>query len=81
MAAFVNGALTHAIDYDDFIITGNQPHHHPIGSIFPAALAVAEKVGASGRDFITALVWATTWVLGRHPALKETCWKISLFPR
>jgi 2-methylcitrate dehydratase PrpD len=55
-AAFVNGSLTHALDYDDSVDAGPQPLIHPTGSTFPAAFAVAEKVrGVSGKDFITAV--------------------------
>jgi 2-methylcitrate dehydratase PrpD len=56
MAAFVNGSLTHSLDYDDSADAGQQPLHHPTGSTFPAALAMAERVGGvSGKDFITAI--------------------------
>ena len=43
-AAFVNGSLTHPLDYDDSVDAGSQPLHHPTVSTLPAALAVAEKV-------------------------------------
>jgi len=53
MAAWVNGSLTHALDYDD---TTDDPIHHPTAFTLPAALAVAEKIGdVSGKDFITAV--------------------------
>ena len=50
-AALVNGATSHALDYDDthFDYIG-----HPSVVIFPAALAIAEKTGASGRAFLDA---------------------------
>lgn len=50
-AALVNGATSHALDYDDthFDYIG-----HPSVAIFPAALALAEQQGASGRDFLNA---------------------------
>jgi 2-methylcitrate dehydratase PrpD len=52
-AAWVNGSLTHALDYDD---TTDDPIHHPTAYTLPAALAVAEKIGnVSGKDFITAV--------------------------
>ncbi len=45
MAALVNGATSHALDYDDthFAHIG-----HPSVAVIPATLAVAEKVGATG---------------------------------
>jgi len=52
-ASFINGCLTHPIDYDD---TTEVPPHHPTASTFPAALAIAERIGGiSGKDFITAV--------------------------
>lgn len=46
-AALVNGATSHALDYDDthFAHIG-----HPSVAVFPAALAVAEREGASGVE-------------------------------
>jgi 2-methylcitrate dehydratase PrpD len=53
MAAFVNGSLCHPVDYDDTI---DEFPNHPSSNTFPAALAVAEKVGnVSGKEFITAM--------------------------
>jgi 2-methylcitrate dehydratase PrpD len=50
-AALANGAISHALDYDDthFSYVG-----HPSVVIFPAALAVAEKTGATGDAFLKA---------------------------
>lgn len=50
-AALVNGATSHALDYDDthFDYIG-----HPSVAIFPAALAMAQRVGASGTAFVQA---------------------------
>lgn len=57
MAAFVNGSLTHAMDYDD---TTDDPIHHPTSSVLPATLAIAEKIGGvSGKAFITAVALGT----------------------
>jgi 2-methylcitrate dehydratase PrpD len=46
-AALANGTISHALDYDDthFAHVG-----HPSVAILPAALAVAETLGASARD-------------------------------
>jgi 2-methylcitrate dehydratase PrpD len=58
VAAFVNGSLTHAIDFDDCVGLEN-PITHPTGSCFPAALAAAERAGrTSGQDLITAVALA-----------------------
>lgn len=54
-AAFVNGALCHAIDFDDCVGL-EKPLMHPTGSAFPAALAMSERAGnVSGKEFITAV--------------------------
>jgi 2-methylcitrate dehydratase PrpD len=47
-AAWANGALAHLLDFDD---TG---FSHPTACILPAALAMAEKVGATGGDLVAA---------------------------
>jgi len=50
-AAMINGAVSHALDYDDthFAHIG----HTSVG-VIPAALVIAERVGASFDDFLTA---------------------------
>jgi 2-methylcitrate dehydratase PrpD len=53
-AAFANGLLAHALDYDDwdaFIHVG-----HPSSMIVGAALPLAEHIGATGKDFLEAYV-------------------------
>ena len=52
-AALVNGAASHALDYDDVNI---RMMGHPTVAVLPAALAIAESRGASGRDLIAAFV-------------------------
>lgn len=49
-AAFTNAELVNALDYSD-----SGPYGHPGSTIIPAAMAVAERIGASGRDVITAV--------------------------
>ena len=52
MAAFANGTLAHALDFDDQTPWGA----HPDSSVVPAALAVVERKGrVSGRRLITAV--------------------------
>lgn len=50
-AALANGTAGHALDYDDVLWT---QYGHPSVVVLPAALAVAETVGASGRDLLLA---------------------------
>jgi 2-methylcitrate dehydratase PrpD len=54
LAAYANGAMAHALDYDDVIHVGPFWLGHPSVVVFPAALAVAEAAQASGRDLILA---------------------------
>lgn len=51
-AALVNGTLAHALDFDD---THLPSVLHPSSSVIPAALAVAQAVGATGREVLTAI--------------------------
>src|SRR6516162_1044307 len=52
-AALANGAASHALDYDDthFAHVG-----HPSVAILPAALAVAEEIGAPASAVLDALL-------------------------
>lgn len=52
-AALVNGAASHAIEQDD-LHDASVVHAGTV--VFPAALAVAQDIGASGRAFISAAV-------------------------
>jgi 2-methylcitrate dehydratase PrpD len=52
-AAFANGYAANGIDIDD---CAKYTRGHPGAQIFPAALAVAEKVGATGAEMLTAMV-------------------------
>ncbi|MGE5139274.1 MAG: MmgE/PrpD family protein, partial [Rudaea sp.] len=52
-AAWINGTYASALDLDD----GNRmAMGHPGANVIPAALAVAERSGASGAQFLTSLV-------------------------
>src|SRR4030088_2932797 len=53
VAALLNGALGHSPDFDD---THADSSLHPSAPVVPAAFAVGEMVGASGRDVLTAIV-------------------------
>jgi 2-methylcitrate dehydratase PrpD len=52
-AALSNGALVHALDFDD---THTPSISHISAVVVPAALAVAEAHGRTGRDLVTAVV-------------------------
>ena len=50
-AALVNAAASHVVEQDDL---HNASVTHPGTVVFPAALAVAQALGSSGREFIAA---------------------------
>ncbi|MEW7847932.1 MmgE/PrpD family protein [Massilia aurea] len=52
-AAMVNAAASHVAEQDD---VHNGSVFHPGAVVFPAALAVAQSIGASGQDLLTAAV-------------------------
>jgi 2-methylcitrate dehydratase PrpD len=52
-AALVNGAASHALDYDDVNIA--MPGH-PSVAVLPGLLALAEQQGSGGHDVLTAFV-------------------------
>lgn len=53
MAAFANGAMAHALDFEDAF---DPAPCHPNASSVAAALAIAQSAGpVSGRDFLTAI--------------------------
>jgi len=53
LAALVNGAMGHALDFDDssYLLSG-----HPSVVVLPAVLAQGEVQGASGREILEAFV-------------------------
>jgi 2-methylcitrate dehydratase PrpD len=76
-AALVNGTSAHALDFDDVSMS---MRGHPSVPLVPAALALGEKLGASGREVIDAfilgfeleckvarLIGAPHYALGWHP--------------
>lgn len=52
-AALLNGTASHALDYDDvnLLMVG-----HPTVPVVPAILALSERDGATGKDFIAAFI-------------------------
>jgi 2-methylcitrate dehydratase PrpD len=76
-AALVNGMLAHVLDYDDVALpTGG----HPTVALLPTALALGEKLHASGRDVLLAYIVGFEvmctigrGVTGRHYGLGWHC--------
>ncbi|MFZ2657985.1 MAG: MmgE/PrpD family protein [Victivallales bacterium] len=52
-AVFVNGAMIHALDFDDVYLPGTL---HLTSTLVPVVLGAAEKAGASGGEALAALV-------------------------
>jgi 2-methylcitrate dehydratase PrpD len=52
-AALINGTASHALDFDD---CNNTLGGHPSAPIIPALFALADEIGAGGRDFVAAYV-------------------------
>jgi len=52
-ATLINGTIGHVLDYDD---SNKLMMGHPTAPIFPALLALAEKLDSSGADLINAFV-------------------------
>ena len=50
-AALINGTASHALDYDDTLISF---FGHPSVTLFPSLLALSEWLEKSGQDFLTA---------------------------
>jgi len=50
-AALINGSASHALDYDDTLVSFLG---HPSVTLFPSLLALSEWRGKSGKDFLTA---------------------------
>jgi aconitate decarboxylase len=69
-AAFANGTMMHALDFDNIWY----PLNHPTSPTLPAILAIAEKGGHAGRKVIEAIVTAFE-VQGRI-RLAATGWEI-----
>ncbi len=53
VAAAINAASSHFAEQDD---VHNGSVFHPAAVVFPAALAVAQELGASGRELLTASI-------------------------
>lgn len=53
-AAFINGSAGHSFDMDDQFLEAGA---HPAVAVIPAALAAAEERGATGLEFLAAVVW------------------------
>ena len=68
-AAYSNGVLAHALDYDDIV---DETGVHPSLCTIPATLALAEKVGGvTGKEFITAIALGNDVICRLGAAIKR----------
>jgi 2-methylcitrate dehydratase PrpD len=68
-AAFANGLLAHALDFDDVV---DETAVHPSLCSVPAALALADKVGGvSGEEFIAAIALGNDLTARLGAAIKK----------
>jgi 2-methylcitrate dehydratase PrpD len=72
-AAYMNGMSSAALDYDAL---GRESPIHVAITVFPAALAMAERQHTSGKDFLTALVlgWDIMYRLGETASQPHKGW-------
>ena len=70
-AAFANGVLMHAMDYDDNSMPAMA---HTTTCVLPAALAVSEYIGADGRDLLLAYVIGHEVFNKVAACLTTECW-------
>jgi 2-methylcitrate dehydratase PrpD len=80
LAAMANGSAGHVLDYDDCLDFPDVGLAHPTTGIFPAALAVGEKLHISGRDLITAYclgieAYAKTGLLAKESYVGKRGWE------
>ena len=69
MAAFANGSMAHALDFED---AHDGALVHPNAATVPAALAVGESLGnVTGKEFLTAIVLGSDMVCRLGLALDE----------
>jgi 2-methylcitrate dehydratase PrpD len=56
LAAWVNGAASHALDYDDTFANESGFNFHPTVTLLSAVLALGEREKAAGREILTAYI-------------------------
>ena len=71
LAALANGALVHALDYEDSHETATV---HPNSAALPALMALSQHLGGvSGRRFLTAMALASDICCRLDLGVRRTC--------
>src|SRR5713226_5241942 len=73
-AALANGALTHSFEFDNVRQPGAGVHAG--ATLIPAGLAVAEEIGASGKELLAAFVAGCEVMFRIGHACRETSEKL-----
>jgi 2-methylcitrate dehydratase PrpD len=71
LAAWANGTMGHALDYDDTVATSAHYNMHPSVGILPAVLALGEKYQVSGNIVLTAYIVGMEVMYRLGPILVE----------
>ena len=73
-AAWINGTMSHALDYDDTIANSARYNMHPSVPILPAVWALGEKCKGSGKEILAAYIvgMEVAYVIGSAMAMKAT---------
>ncbi len=71
-AALVNGTSAHAFELDDY----HNSKLHPGAVIVPAAIAVAERLGSSGKELVTAIAAGYEVMIRTSLALNPTATRL-----
>lgn len=78
MAAFANGAMAHALDYEDAF---DPAPNHPNAALMPAAIALTQmQGGVDGKTFITALAIGCDLVCRMGLSLRQTMEESGWYP-
>ena len=78
MAALANGAMAHALDFEDAF---DAAPCHPNASAVPAALAIAQSTGPiDGRDLVTAIVVGCDVVCRLGSSLRQPLEEYGWYP-
>jgi 2-methylcitrate dehydratase PrpD len=73
-AAWINGTMSHALDYDDTVANSARYNMHPSVAVLPAVFALGEKCKVSGKEILTAYIagMEVAYVIGPAMAMKAT---------
>jgi 2-methylcitrate dehydratase PrpD len=78
MAAFANGSMAHALDYEEI---HDKALVHPSAQTFPALLAISESIGGvSGKDFMAAFVLGNELTVRLGLALTRNPLELGWYP-